>query len=95
MLTPQVRDFMNEATAAKIHMHGGTNAKEIREALVAYLPSDVLFRAAVDIDLGSGPGSPGTRHGSGADAEDDGEAPLTDAEIVESGQEMLPRTSLT
>ena len=95
----RAKDFMNDVTAAKIHMHSGTDARQVREALTEYLPPEVLSRAAGEIDLG-GRGSPSSSRATPAAAASaaadlvaggrEGIDDLSETEIIASGRAMLP-----
>lgn len=77
-----VKSLMNAKTAAKIRLHSGTTARDVRAALTHYLPPESLFRAANEIDLSghNEPPPPPVDEGDG----------VTAADVVESGRQMLP-----
>ena len=78
----KVNGLMNETTAAKIRLHSGVEANEVRRALSEHLPQEVLLRLAGEVDLGSG----GAALTQGEAVEEDDEVEVTEAEIIESGR---------
>jgi hypothetical protein len=86
----RAKSFMNDVTAAKVHMHSGTDARNVRKALTRYLPPEVLFKLAGEVDL-SGKARGGADAGEAeVDDDDDDDDELSAAEIAADGREMLP-----